>query len=145
MLLKPKLAWLALLLGTSALADVHEVKMLNRGAAGSMVYEPDFLRLAPGDSVRFIPTQNGHNAASMDGLLPPGASAFKSQLNQPVEQTFEVPGFYGIQCSPHVAMGMVMLIQVGTPTETLPKLPEGLAPRARERLGAIIQRVLAPH
>ena len=89
-----------------------------------MVYEPDFLRLAPGDSVRFIPTQNGHNAASMDGLLPPGASAFKSQLNQPVEQSFEVPGFYAIQCSPHVAMDMVMLIQVGTPAETLPKLPK---------------------
>lgn len=51
------------LLAPSVSAEVHEVKMLNRGATGSMVYEPDYLRIAPGDSVKFIATQSGHNAA----------------------------------------------------------------------------------
>ncbi|MCI0911310.1 MULTISPECIES: pseudoazurin [Pseudomonas] len=125
----------------AALADVHEVKMLNRGAAGSMIYEPDHLRIAPGDTVRFVPTQSGHNAASLPGLLPEGAVAFKSKLNQPFEQTFTVPGVYGIQCIPHLAMGMVMLIQVGD--ARLTELPAALPARARTRLAAQLQQLEA--
>lgn len=125
----------------AALAEVHEVKMLNRGAAGSMIYEPDHLRIAPGDKVRFVPTQSGHNAASLPGLLPEGAVAFKSKLNQPFEQTFTVPGVYGIQCIPHLAMGMVMLIQVGD--ARLTELPAALPARARTRLAAQLQQLEA--
>lgn len=136
-------ALIALLACPPALAEVHEIRMLNRGAAGSMVYEPDFVRVAPGDTVRFLPTQSGHNAASIPGLLPEGAEAFKSKINQPFELTLEQPGFYGVQCTPHAAMGMVMLIQVGEPTPRTPTLPAGLAPRADERLKTIFLRELS--
>lgn len=129
------------LLPHAALADVHEVKMLTRGAAGAMVYEPDHLRIAPGDTVRFVPTQSGHNAASLPRLLPVGAEAFKSKLNQPFEQTFTVPGVYGVQCIPHLAMGMVMLIQVGD--TGLAELPADLPARARTRLAAQLQQLEA--
>lgn len=139
----PRAALIALLLCPLAQADVHEIKMLNRGTQGSMVYEPDFLRIAPGDTVRFVPTQSGHNAASIPGLLPAGVEPFKSKINQPLELTLERPGFYGIQCSPHVAMGMVMLIQVGEPTEKTPALPTELAKRAGERFNTIVQRELS--
>ncbi|WAB99969.1 pseudoazurin [Pseudomonas putida] len=125
----------------AALAEVHEVKMLNRGAAGSMIYEPDHLRIAAGDTVRFVPTQSGHNAASLPGLLPEGAMAFKSKLNQPFEQTFTVAGVYGIHCIPHLAMGMVMLIQVGD--ARLTELPAALPARARTRLAAQLQQLEA--
>ena len=138
-------ALIALLACPPTLADIHEIKMLNRGAGASMVYEPDFVRMAPGDTVRFVPTQSGHNAASIPGLLPEGAAAFKSQINQPLELTLQQPGFYGIQCSPHVAMGMVMLIQVGEPAQKTPTLPTGLANRAVERFNTIVQRELLPH
>ena len=57
------------LFAPAVLAEVHEVKMLNRGSDGAMVYEPDHLRIAPGDSVRFLPSHSGHNAASVAGLL----------------------------------------------------------------------------
>ncbi|MDR0277490.1 MAG: pseudoazurin [Paucimonas sp.] len=136
----PRLALLAMLFSPAALAEVHEVKMLNRGASGAMVYEPDYLHLQPGDSVRFLPTQSGHNAATLDGLLPAGAEPFKGKINQALEVKFEVPGFYGIQCSPHVSMGMVMLIQVGE--AATPAVPDGLNPRAGERLAKIIEREL---
>lgn len=128
-----------LLCANSALADIHEVKMLNRGAGGAMVYEPDYLKIAPGDTVKFLPTQSGHNAASITELLPAGAEAFKSKINQPLEQTFNVPGLYGIQCIPHVAMGMVMLIEVGD-GGVLPALPASLPARAAERFASIVQR-----
>ncbi|AZL74299.1 pseudoazurin [Pseudomonas oryziphila] len=131
----------ALLTTAAAQAEVFEVKMLNRGAEGAMVYEPDHLRIAPGDTVRFLPTQAGHNAASIPGLLPAGAEAFKSKLNQPFEYTFSQPGLYGIQCIPHLAMGMVMLVQVGEPTPA--QLPDALPARAASRLAVQLQKLEA--
>ncbi|MDR6711135.1 pseudoazurin [Pseudomonas hunanensis] len=144
MLLRPLALLLSCaLLAPSVLAEVHEVKMLNRGADGAMVYEPDHLRIAPGDSVRFLPTQNGHNAASVPALLPDGAEAFKSKLNQPFEQTFSVPGLYGIQCIPHLAMGMVMLIQVGEPQAAPAAVPGTLPARAKARFDAQLEKLEA--
>ncbi|MFK3820382.1 pseudoazurin [Pseudomonas sp. NPDC089407] len=142
MLLRPVALLLAsTLLAPAALAEVHEVKMLNRGSDGAMVYEPDHLHIAPGDSVRFLPTQSGHNAASVAGLLPAGAEPFKSKLNQPFEQTFKVPGVYGIQCTPHLAMGMVMVVQVGDATAA--ELPASLPARAKTRFAAQLQKLEA--
>lgn len=142
MLLRPAALLLTTLFAaTGALAEVHEVRMLNRGADGAMVYEPDHLRIAPGDTVRFLPTQAGHNTASIAGLLPDGAVAFKSKINQPFEQTFATPGLYGIQCIPHLAMGMVMLIQVGEPGAAT--IPEALPDRARSRLAAQLEKLRA--
>ena len=128
------------LLCTSALAQTHEVKMLTRSANAGMVYEPDYLQIAPGDTVRFIPTQSGHNAATLPGLLPEGAEAFKGKIDQQIEQTFIVPGLYGVQCTPHLAMGMVMLIQVGEPSAEPPVLPATLPKRALDRLNATVQK-----
>ena len=128
------------LLCTSALAQTHEVKMLTRSATAGMVYEPDYLQIAPGDTVRFIPTQSSHNAATLPSLLPEGAEPFKGKIDQMTEQTFPVPGLYGIQCIPHLAMGMVMLIQVGEHSAEPPVLPATLPKRALERLNATLQQ-----
>jgi pseudoazurin len=96
-----------------AMAETFEVKMLNRGEKGPMVFEPDFLEIAPGDRVRFVPTHKSHNAATIEGMVPEGVEGFKSRINEEFETGFEQPGFYGIKCSPHYGMGMVMLIKVG--------------------------------
>lgn len=71
-----------LLAAAPAAAETFEVRMLNRGAAGPMVYEPDFLRVAPGDTVRFVAATSGHNAASIDGMAPGGAAPFKGRINE---------------------------------------------------------------
>jgi pseudoazurin len=142
MLFRPVALLLAsALLAPAVLAEVHEVKMLNRGSDGAMVYEPDHLHIAPGDSVRFLPTQSGHNAASVAGLLPADAEPFKSKLNQVFEQTFSVPGVYGIQCIPHLAMGMVMVIQVGDAPAAAS--PANLPARAKARFAAQLQKLEA--
>ena len=141
MLLRPVALLLAsTLFAPAVLAEVHEVKMLNRGTEGAMVYEPDHLRIAAGDTVRFVPSMSGHNAASVPGLLPQGAQAFKSKLNQPYEHTFSVPGMYGIQCIPHLAMGMVMLIQVGPPAAQPVEIPPAMPKRATERFSRLLQQ-----
>lgn len=128
-----------LLLAGPALAETHEVKMLNRNDTGNMVYEPDFLTVAPGDTIRFIPEDPGHDVQSIDTMMPEGAEAFRSKLNEEYELTLDTEGIYGIKCTPHYAMGMVMLIEVGEDQQiTLPdKLPRGV----RNRFDQILERM----
>ena len=102
----------ALAAGPAVAAD-HEVKMLNRGAAGSMVFEPAYLKIRPGDTVTFVPTDNSHNAESIPAMAPAGAAPFKGAMNKPVTVTFEAEGIYGYKCAPHYGMGMVGVIEVG--------------------------------
>ena len=129
---------LGLLASTPSFAETFEVKMLNQGQKGSMVFEPDFLHLNPGDKVKFIATNKSHNAATIDGMVPEGATGFKGKINEEIEVAFDHPGFYGIKCSPHYGMGMVMLIKVGDAT-----LPESYKAvnhpaRAKPRFDALM-------
>ena len=100
-------------IAATAQAATHEVKMLNRGADGMMVFEPAFLQVAPGDTVTFVPTDKSHNAESIDGMMPDGAEPFAGKMNKEVSVTFDGDGVYGVKCKPHYAMGMVALVQVG--------------------------------
>jgi pseudoazurin len=99
----------------SAGAAEFEVKMLNRGEKGAMVFEPAFVRAAPGDTVRFVPTDKGHNAEIVAGMIPDGAEPFKGKPNEEVVVTLDKEGVYGVKCAPHYGMGMVALIAVGQP------------------------------
>lgn len=111
--LAPAAALAALLAAGSAGAETHEVKMLNRGEAGAMVFEPAFIKAAPGDVVRFVPTDKGHNVESIKGMLPEGVERFKTAFNKEFSLTVAEEGLYGVKCSPHYGMGMVALIQSG--------------------------------
>jgi pseudoazurin len=90
-----------------------EVKMLNQGASGVMVFEPAFLKINTGDTVTFLATDAAHNSASIPGMLPNGASSWNGELSRDIAVTFDVPGIYGYQCTPHSMMAMVGVIQVG--------------------------------
>lgn len=137
--MKLALAAITLLAAAPVMAEVHEVGMYNRSENGPMIYEPSFLQIAPGDSVRFIPVQPSHNAATIDEMIPEGAVPFRSGINEDFKVTFDLPGAYGIKCSPHYAMGMVMLVHVGEVTDT--PLPDSLPARARSRFDEIIAAV----
>jgi pseudoazurin len=99
----------------AAVAAEIEVKMLDRGTEGMMVFEPALVKIEPGDSVKFVGTNKGHNAESIKGMLPEGAAPFAGKVNQDIAVTFDKPGVYGVKCLPHYGMGMVALIVVGTP------------------------------
>ena len=100
--------------GVAGAAEI-EVKMLNKGEKGTMVFEPDFVSAAPGDTIRFVPTDKGHNVETIKGMLPEGAEAFKSKFNEVFTVTLDREGVYGVKCAPHYGMGMVALIEVGQP------------------------------
>ena len=140
MRLLPLLATL-IALATPAMAEVHEVLMLNRNDTGGMVYQPDFLRIAPGDTVKFIATHPSHNAASIAGMLPEGVTRFIGKINEEIAVTLTAPGTYGVKCSPHYTMGMVMLIEVGDGTPDPATFPADLPPAARQRLADILTRI----
>lgn len=132
----------ALCLGLLAALPAHaadfEVKMLNRGEAGAMVFEPAFLRVAPGDTVTFVPTDRSHNAESIGGMTPEGADPFKGRMNEAVTVTFEKEGIYGYKCLPHYAMGMVGVVVVGDP-ENLAEAAKASHPgKARAVMGDLM-------
>ena len=110
-----------LLLGATAGAHATEVsiKTLNSGPGGTMVFDPAFVKIQPGDTVRFVPADKGHNAELIKGMAPEGAPTFKTVVGKEETVTFEKPGLYGFKCSPHYIMGMVGLIEVGDKPENL--------------------------
>jgi pseudoazurin len=111
------LATIAVLMSVAgvAMAAEVEVKMLNKGAEGLMVFEPALVKIEPGDTVKFVATDKGHNAESIKGMFPADATPFVGKNGEDVSVTFDKPGAYGVKCLPHYGMGMVALIVVGTP------------------------------
>lgn len=98
-----------------ASAETFEVLMLNKGAEGAMVFEPAFVKASLGDTINFVATDKGHNVESIDGMLPEGVAPVKSKMGEDFALTVANEGVFGFKCTPHFAMGMVALIQVGTP------------------------------
>ena len=126
------------LAGQAGAAEIV-VKMLDKGAQGSMVFEPASAKLKPGDTVRFVPTSKGHNVETILGMLPPGAEVVKSPLSKEVVVKFAKPGVYGFKCTPHWSFGMAFVAKVGdapvnaaTAEAVVAKTP----PMAKKRLGA---------
>jgi pseudoazurin len=130
---------------TGAFAAEFEVHMKNSGEAGAMVFEPSLIRVATGDTVKFIPTDPGHNAESIRGMIPEGAEPFKGAIGKEIDVVFTVPGVYGVKCLPHNAMGMVALVVVDDPSVNLEaakavKHP----PMATKRFEAIYEELAKP-
>lgn len=110
---------MAMAAAAPAAAKDVQVRMLNKGAAGMMVFEPSLTKIAPGDTVTFVPTDKGHNVESIIGMLPPGAVPFKGKMNQGLTVKFTKPGVYGFKCMPHYGMGMAGAVIVGNPNANM--------------------------
>lgn len=102
-----------LALATPALAEDIYIEMLNKRDDGQkMVYGTDIARVEVGTTVTWIPTSKGHNVEFIAG--PDGWDAPKKSKNgKEVSITFDQPGVYLYQCTPHKTMGMIALVVVG--------------------------------
>ncbi|KAA9010706.1 pseudoazurin [Histidinibacterium aquaticum] len=130
---------LAALVAQSAVAEEHVVKMLNRGEAGAMVFEPAFIDAEVGDTVRFVPTDRGHNAETVEGMVPDGAEMVVGGMNEEVVIEVTEEGVYGIRCKPHYGMGMVAVIAAGEPVN----LEEASEVRAPGRAASTFEELLS--
>lgn len=104
---------MAMAVAAPAAAKDVQVKMLNKGASGAMVFEPALVKIAPGDTVTFVASDKGHNAEIISTMIPAGAAPFKGKMNQNITVKFSKPGVYGYKCLPHYGMGMVGAVIVG--------------------------------
>ena len=93
--------------------------MLNKRDDGAkMAYSEDITRIDVGDTITWLPTSKGHNVEFVAG--PEGWDApKKSKNNKEVAITFDIPGIYFYQCSPHKGMGMIAFVVVGDDTSNL--------------------------
>ena len=106
-------AALALTASTTFAAD-HEVKMMNFGEEGGMVFEPGFLKVEPGDTVTFVPTNSGHWVKGL--VQPEGTELLESKVDETYKVTLTEEGVYLYSCPPHMMMSMVGVLQVGKAT-----------------------------
>ena len=107
------IAVIVALFATNAYAEDLTIEMLNKRDDGAkMVYSQDIARIDVGDTITWVPTSKGHNVEFVAG--PDGWEAPKKSKNgKEVAITFDTPGVYLYQCTPHKSMGMIALVVVG--------------------------------
>jgi pseudoazurin len=135
------------LLSLPAAAAEHIVNMLNKGSDGSaMVFEPTFVRAAVGDTVKFVPVDKGHFVVTLPGMWPEGVEPAKGAINKEFVLNLGKDGVYGFKCTPHFAMGMVALVQVGNApiTDETKALNKKLPPLAQKRMTAAFELASKP-
>lgn len=127
-----------------AQAAHHEVKMLDNGKDGMMVFEPAVLKVNKGDTVKFVPTNPSHDVASLE--IPKGAKSWSGAVDKAVTITIEKEGVYLYECRSHIAMAMVGLLYAGKPDnlEAVKKAAKTVAPKFvmnKDRLDKYISQV----
>ena len=96
-----------------AFAEDISIDMLNKRDDGAkMAYSEDVTRIDVGDTITWLPKSKGHNVQFIAG--PEGWELpKKSKNNKEVAITFDTPGVYMYQCTPHATMGMIAMVIVG--------------------------------
>lgn len=61
--------------------------------------------MQPGDTVWFLATDPGHNAAIIAGMISEGGEKFIGKFNDEIEVTLDAEGVWGTKCSPHYTTG----------------------------------------
>ncbi len=128
-----------LAMATPALAEDMTIEMLNKREDGAkMVYSEDIARIEVGDTITWVPTSKGHNVEFIAGPDDWKAPR-KSKLNKEVEMTFDTPGVYVYQCSPHKTMGMIGIVVVGDGDNDVSKAK--VKGKSKKKLKALLEEL----
>jgi pseudoazurin len=105
---------------TASAAEVV-VEMLNRDKATNTTnaFKPGLVKVAKGDTVKWVATNPGHNVAFVAGGVPAGVPLFTSGYTKEIKYKFDKPGIYVYKCTPHLGMGMVGIVLVGNDKSNL--------------------------
>jgi len=122
------LTFLLMLLALSVSAENFNIKMVNTDSSGQiMVFDPPFLKANVGDTITFIPADALHNSKSVSNLIPSSAAPWEGAMDEKITVELDVEGVYVYQCTPHLALGMIGVIQVGNPVN-LEQINDNIAP-----------------
>ena len=131
---------LSLLIASPVIASDVTVEMLNKDANGNrMVYSQEVLEIAAGSTVKWVPTDKGHN---VEIIASPNDMKFKSKNGKEVSVTFETPGIYYYWCTPHKGMGMIGLVVVGGDTSNKTQISKAKAiGKSKKKLKALLEQL----
>ena len=133
------IAGIVALFATNAYAEDLTIEMLNKRDDGAkMVYSQDIARIDVGDTITWVPTSKGHNVEFVAG--PDGWEAPKKSKNgKEVAITFDTPGVYLYQCTPHKSMGMIAMVVVGDDTSNLDAITDmKMRGKSKKKMKAIL-------
>jgi plastocyanin len=129
-------------LAAPATAAVVEIKLMQT-LAGETYFDPVGVRIATGDTVRWVQLSGFHSTAAYhpsndnhELRIPASAKPWDSDIlltdypnrGATFEHVFTVPGVYDYFCKPHEMAGMVGRIVVGDPGDGPGTKPFGYAP-----------------
>ena len=131
---------LSMLFSSPVIASNVTVEMLNKDANGNrMVYSQEVLEIAAGSTVKWVPTDKGHN---VEIIASPNDMKFKSKNGKEVSVTFETPGVYYYWCTPHKGMGMIGLVVVGGDTSNKAQISKAKAiGKSKKKLKALLAQL----
>ena len=131
---------LSLLIASPAIASDVTVEMLNKDADGNrMVYSQEIVEIAAGSTVKWVPTDKGHN---VEIIASPNDMKFKSKNGKEASVTFETPGIYYYWCTPHKGMGMIGLVIVGGDTSNKTQISKAKAiGKSKKKLKALLEQL----
>ena len=121
------------------------IDMLNKLGKEKMVYSVDVAEIDAGDTITWLPATKGHNVhfiAGPDGWDLPK----KSKNNKEVAITFDTPGIYLYQCTPHASMGMIALVIVDGDTSNLDAIAKAkVRGKSKKKLTKIYNAILVEY
>ena len=131
---------LSFLISSPVIASEITVEMLNKDANGNrMVYSQEVLEVAAGSTIKWVPTDKGHN---VEIIASPNDMKFKSKNGKEASVTFETPGIYYYWCTPHKGMGMIGLIVVGGDTSNKAQISKAKAiGKSKKKLKALLAQL----
>ena len=131
---------LSLLIASPAIASDVTVEMLNKDADGNrMVYSQEIVEIAAGSTVKWVPTNKGHN---VEIIASPNEMKFKSKNGKEASVTFETPGIYYYWCTPHKGMGMIGLVVVGGDISNKTQISKAKAiGKSKKKLRALLEQL----
>lgn len=125
---------------TASAAEVT-VEMLSRDKATNLMnlFKPGVVKIAKGDTVKWVATTPGHNVSFIQGGVPAGVALFSSPFDKEIKFTFTVPGIYLYKCTPHAGMGMIGLVVVAKDKSNLAAVKSAyIPPLAKKRLDTLL-------
>ena len=131
---------LSFLISSPVIASEAIVEMLNKDANGNrMVYSQEIVEIASGSTVKWVPTDKGHN---VEIIASPNEMKFKSKNGKETSITFETPGIYYYWCTPHKGMGMIGLVVVGGDTSNKAQITKAKAiGKSKKKLKALLEQL----
>jgi iron complex outermembrane recepter protein len=118
----------------------HEVRM--NAARGE--FEPGYLKIQPGDTVKFLLRGKSKTVRAASMLVPDGAFNWNSIPGKSFSVKLRREGSYVYQSDKHAAKGMVGVIQVGKPLnlEQAKQSPGRWSPAARAKLSGLLAKAV---